>query len=129
MYQWLPETAGRNLGLKIEGRLTREDYQGFLPRLTQAIERFERINLLVDLTGCEGVTAGALWEDVKWDAKHLRQVNRFAVVGDASWEKVMTKVAQPFIEAESKYFPANGRVAAWSWLEGKPQTTGATAHA
>ena len=56
---------------------------------------------MMDFHGWEGI---ALWDEVKFDVKHARDLERLAVVGDAKWEKLMSTVARLFTSAETRYF-------------------------
>ena len=62
------------------------------------------IALLVELIDFKGWTAGALWEDTKFAARHFNDIDRLAVVGDARWEKGITVFIKPFTKAQVKYF-------------------------
>jgi hypothetical protein len=44
----------------------------------------------------QGWDARALWEDIKWDAKHFNQIERVAMVGDKKWQEWMAAFCKPF---------------------------------
>jgi len=64
-----------------------------------------------------GWTAGALWEDLKFDLKHWRDIERLAFVGDKKWEKGMAAFCKPFTKAQIQYFDMAQLEEARGWLE------------
>ena len=61
-----------------------------MPDSEELIRQHDKIRLLVMLDDFKGWNAGALWEDIKWDARHFNHVERIAVVGEKQWQKWMT---------------------------------------
>jgi hypothetical protein len=45
-----------------------------------------------------------LWEDIKFDVKHFRDIERLALVGEKKWEEGMATFCKPFTTAEVRYF-------------------------
>ncbi len=108
---------GRIIVFRLTGKLTRDDYEMFVPALESAIEEHGRIRMLVDLVDFHGWTAGALWEDIKFDAKHFNDIERVALVGESRWEKGMAMFCKPFTAAKVRYFNTGRRDEAVRWIE------------
>ncbi|MCC6907878.1 MAG: STAS/SEC14 domain-containing protein [Phycisphaerales bacterium] len=108
---------GRTIVFRLTGKLTRDDYEMFVPALESAIEEHGRIRLLVDLMDFHGWTAGALWEDIKFDARHFSDIERVALVGESRWEKGMAMFCKPFTAATVRYFNTARRDEAVRWIE------------
>ncbi|MEX2579529.1 MAG: STAS/SEC14 domain-containing protein [Verrucomicrobiales bacterium] len=101
----LTHTAGGKLvEVQATGKLEKADYAFFAPEVDRIIQEQGKINMLVSLRDFHGWTAGALWEDVKFDAKHFRDIERLAIVGEDKWEKGMARFCHPFTTAEIKFF-------------------------
>lgn len=100
----------------LSGKLSKEDYQHFAPELERQIEQHGKINLLVFLEDFHGWSAGALWEDIKFDVKHFSDIARLAIVGERKWEKGMAKFCQPFTTAEVRYFDRFEADEAQAWI-------------
>ena len=114
------ETADENLiEVTLTGKLTAADYEAFTPRTEALLERFGKVRMVVILRDFHGWTAGALWEDVKFDAEHFADVDRLAVVGDSAWERGMTVFCKPFTTATVKYFDLEEVDAARAWARGE----------
>ena len=64
-----------------------------------------------------GWTAGALWEDIKFDVRHFRDIERLALVGEKKWEKGMAVFCKPFTTAKVRYFERAKADEARAWLQ------------
>jgi hypothetical protein len=101
----LAATEGSNiLYVKAAGKLTRENYEEFGPKVEALIHQHGKIRVLIELEDFHGWSAGALWEDIKFDVKHFRDIERLALVGEKKWEKGMATFCKPFTTAEVRYF-------------------------
>ncbi len=86
------------------GKLERNDYEAFVPKVEQMIEEHGKIRVLLILDDFHGWETGALWEDIKFDVKHFNDIERLAIVGDKKWERGMAGFCKPFTTARIKYF-------------------------
>jgi hypothetical protein len=90
--------------LSIKKKLDKEDYERFVPMIEGVIENNAATRILIELHNFKGWTAGALWEDTKFAAKHFKDIERLAVVGESMWHKGGTLFFKPFTAAEVRYF-------------------------
>ena len=122
-----PEADGKILSVHASGKLSKEDYGHFVPELESAITHHRKIRVLFDMEDFHGWQAGALWEDLKFDLKHFKDIERLAMVGDRAWEKGMSVFCKPFTTAKIQYFDRNDLEQAREWVsEGivvSPKTT------
>ena len=102
--------------LKVSGKLTKEDYEIFLPELEQWIEQHGKIRIFLEMIDFHGWTVSAGWEDTKLAFKHFSDIERIALVGDSSWERGMATFCKPFTSAEVKYFEHDERDEALAWI-------------
>ena len=102
--------------LTIKKKLDKEDYERFVPMIERQMEAGAPIRLIVELHDFEGWTAGALWEDTKFAAKHFKSIERMAVVGESRWEKGGTLFFKPFTAAEVRYFDKGDVETARKWI-------------
>jgi len=87
MLALIPDLPARVVGILASGLVTAKDYETVLvPAIEARLSAFGRIRVLYQL-GPEftGFSAGALWDDMKVGAAHLRDWERIAVVTDAEW--------------------------------------------
>jgi hypothetical protein len=110
------QAGGKILNVKISGKLSKEDYQEFVPRVEKLIKDHGRIRILVAMHDFHGWEMGALWEDIKFDVKHFGDIERLALVGDSKWEAGMAKFCKPFTKAKIEYFDETKAENAREWI-------------
>jgi hypothetical protein len=110
-------SAGKRLHVKATGKLTKESYETFVPLVDRQIEEHGKIRILFEMHDFHGWTAGAMWEDIKFDFKHWRDIERLAIVGESKWEQGMAIFCKPFTLAKIKYFDHTRLDEAKRWLE------------
>ena len=110
---------GRLLEVHLTGKLIKKDYETFLPVVERLVQQHGKIRMLVEMHDFHGWTAGALWEDIKFDAKHFTDIDRLAIVGETKWEKGMATFCKPFTTANVRYFDHTKIADARDWLAGK----------
>jgi hypothetical protein len=110
------ENGGKLLVVHLTGKLHRDDYQRLGPAVEQAIQQHGKVRMLVEMRNFHGWDMAALWEDVKFDIKHFRDIERLALVGDKTWEQGMATFCKPFTTATIRYFPVEQAAAAREWI-------------
>lgn len=105
------------LEVQINGKLTHEDYQHFVPKFEQMVKEHGKIRVLFEMVDFHGWQAAALWDDIKFDLKHFSHIERLAMVGDKKWEKGMSVFCRPFTTARIRYFDTADANEARTWLE------------
>jgi hypothetical protein len=110
-------STGKLLHVKAQGKLTKESYETFVPIVEQMIAEHGKLRLLFEMHDFHGWTAGAMWEDLKFDFKHWRDIERLAIVGESKWEKGMAVFCKPFTAATIRYFDHAELPDAENWLK------------
>jgi hypothetical protein len=110
---------GQLLEVHLTGKLVKEDYETFVPAVDRLVKEHHKVRMLVVMQDFHGWTAGALWEDIKFDAKHFNDIERLAIVGETKWEKGMAVFCKPFTGAKVRYFDRTQAAEARDWLAGK----------
>jgi hypothetical protein len=111
------EPQGKFLSVKLSGKLAKEDYEKFVPEVESLIKSHGKIRILLQMHDFHGWTVGALWEDIKFDMKHFKDIERLAMVGDRKWEAGMAAFCKPFTSATVRYFDESEIDAARKWIE------------
>jgi len=125
------------LEIRLHGTLNRSDYEQFVPETEKLMSKYGKIRLLMIMDVFHGWDAGALWDAVKWNSRHFRQIERLAVVGEKAievrntsgafdlsvrrevhWQKWMTNFSRPFTHADVRYFAHDQLDAARTWING-----------
>jgi alkanesulfonate monooxygenase SsuD/methylene tetrahydromethanopterin reductase-like flavin-dependent oxidoreductase (luciferase family) len=108
--------AGKILEVFVTGKLEKEDYATFVPAVEQAVAAHGKIRMLVVMHDFHGWTASAAWEDTKFGARHFRDLDRLAMVGETRWQHGMAVFCKPFTSATVRYFPHEKTDEARAWL-------------
>ncbi len=108
----------RILEVRVSGKLNRMDYAKFVPEVESMIRDEGKIRLLVIMQDFHGWDGGALWEDIKFDARHFSDIERLAIVGEKKWEQWMAAFCRPFTTAEVAYFDRAETTEALEWSAG-----------
>ncbi len=117
MYRILDDSHDNVVGISVDGKLTKEDYDVLIPFFENRITESRRISLLCDMTQFTGMEVVAFWEDFKFSIQHLRDFNRIAIVGDQRWLDWSTTIMNPLVKTEFRYFPLVQIDKAWEWVK------------
>jgi len=112
----LERLSGEVLHVRASGKLHKSDYEELSPAVEGLIEASGRIRILLEMDDFHGWDAGAMWEDLKFDLKHFRDIERLAMLGDQAWEKGMAAFCAPFTRAEIRYFDRADAEQARAWI-------------
>lgn len=110
------DSATNVLKVRVSGKLTKEDYELFVPEVEKWIKEHGKVRILFDMHDFHGWTAGAVWEDIKFDLKHFKDIERLAMVGESAWEKGMSVFCRPFTTAKIRYFDRSEEDKALEWI-------------
>lgn len=110
--------GARGLEFEIRGKLEERDYERVLPMLEGRIDDFGSVDVLVRVADFAGWTPSALWEDLKFDAKHFSDVRRLALVGEEPKARWVALLSRPFTGADVRHFPEAELDAARAWVAG-----------
>ena len=109
--------TGKVLHVRVCGKLTKEAYETFTPVVEDLIQEHGKLRMLFEMHDFHGWTAGALWEDLKFDFKHWKDIERLAIVGESKWEAGMAVFCKPFTAATIRYFDHAKLDDAQAWIE------------
>ena len=104
----------------VSGTLTGDDYDRLVPELERLAAERGPLRMYIELRDFQGWTPAGLWKDLRFDATHQDDMERIAVVGENRWEEWATKLSQPFLKADMRFFPPEEAEAARRWVAGDP---------
>jgi hypothetical protein len=109
----LPEGV---VGFEASGRIEAEDYRDVvLPALEEAA-RTGDIRFLIVMRDFDGISGGALWQDLKIGIEHLRSWKRIALVTDIGWMTHATDLFGWMTPGETKTFALDQQIEAIEWV-------------
>lgn len=106
--------------IKVSGKLTHSDYKDHLiPVLEGLIERYKKVNLLIEAEGFHGWEWRAAFDDFKTAVKHRKEFGRIAIVGDRQWQENLCKLFGFMVAGEVRYFQHDALAQAKEWVRAK----------
>lgn len=109
--------VGKFMEVDVTGKLAKEDYALFVPATEDLVKENGKIRVLFVLHDFRGWSAGAAWEELKFDLKHFNHIERMGIVGDRKWEHGLTVFSRPFTTATLRYFDVAQLDEARKWLQ------------
>jgi hypothetical protein len=126
MFEVLQRSTGKCIAVRSSGKLSHQDYQDLAPKLDELIEKHGSIRCLMEMTDFAGLELRALWDELTLDLRFRKHVERCAIVGNRSWEKLATMLSKPvFSKSQVRYFDASNMEEAWQWLTEGAETSSA----
>ncbi len=118
MIEQLHDLPAGVIGFEASGKLSATDYRDVVvPALERAFESGE-VRFLIVMTGFDGISGGALWQDLKLGVEHLRGWKRIAVVTDIDWVTHAMHLFGWMTPGETKTFTLEQRDEAIAWVAG-----------
>lgn len=106
------------IGFEAAGKLRAEDYRDVvLPALERAAAGGD-VRFLIVMRDFDGMSGGALWQDLKVGIEHLRAWKRIALVTDIGWMHQLTDLFGWMTPGQTKTFPIAELDAAIDWVAG-----------
>jgi hypothetical protein len=118
MFQIMPESEGKIIGLRATGKLTDQDYQEVLiPSLETLINQHAKVWLLCFIDEeFAGLEAEALWDTAKFFLPHKDGFEKMVIVGGPKWIELIMKLFAPLMKGDVKTFPSDRPPRAWRWI-------------
>jgi len=110
----------------IDGGMTREDFDRLVKKLDGMIHEFGKIRIVEIIKDIGKIEPSAIWADLKWEPRHIKNFSHVAVVADQKWIKWMVKPLNMFIPAKIKLFELEELDEARAWI-GEIVTEGSSA--
>lgn len=106
------------LAIQLGGKLTAADYDEFVPKVEAIVKDQGSIRILMTMHDFHGWDLAAAWQDTKFGARHFRDIERLAMVGESAWQHGMAVFCKPFTGAKIRYFDTAEAADAEAWIAG-----------
>ena len=104
------------IGFEASGKIAAEDYRDVVvPALEQAAAEGD-VRFVIVMRDFDGITGGAIWQDLKMGIQHLRSWKRIALVTDIDWMSHLTDLFGWMTPGETKTFPLDQQDQAIRWV-------------
>jgi SpoIIAA-like len=118
MLSELTDVPAGVIGFEATGKLRAEDYRDILLPALERAARSGDVRFVIVIQDFDGLTPGALWQDLKIGVEHLRAWKRIALVTDIEWMTHMTALFGWLTPGEVKTFSLAQRADALAWAAG-----------
>jgi SpoIIAA-like len=116
MIEPIPGLPDGLLGFTAVGKLHSDDYKDVLiPAIEAKLAAGEQVRVLLVFPTFDGMSSGALWDDLKMGVEHLSSWKRIALVTDIEWMTHLTQLFGWMTPGELKRFPLDQRDEAIAW--------------
>jgi hypothetical protein len=112
------------VGIELSGTLTEDDYNAIVPHLEHTMEAHTTSRAFFALDDVDGWEPDEVWSDWAFDIRHVRTLDKVAIVSDDPWDEWMKKVEVLFPSSTIHTFDADARDDAWDWLRGDMDVPG-----
>lgn len=113
----LERSAADRFGLAVDGRVSVEQFDVFVPEMEDLIRQYGKIKILFVIKSMAGYGFKEFAADIKFAVRHWSDVSKVALVSDMKWMEIGTKIDNLFTRWEERYFPLDELEAAWTWIE------------
>jgi SpoIIAA-like len=104
------------IGFEAKGKLAASDYSDVLsPAIQEVIDRGDDVRIVLVFEKFDGLSGGAIWQDMKMGVGHLTRWKRIALVTDVEWMIHLTSLFGWMTPGELKHFPLAARQEAIAW--------------
>jgi hypothetical protein len=110
-------SEGNALGYRLSGRLTKAEVEEIQREMDAVIEQHGSVRVLCEMGDFSGAEPGAIWQDLKFTPRYVKDLERFALVGDKRWHKVITELFDKTGLADARFFELSEVDAAWDWIQ------------
>lgn len=117
MLQKLDDSSKNIVGFKLSGKVTDPEFKSFAAEIEKTIAGEGKIKLLLVTEYPQEFTLKATWDNIVFWIKHIKDIERLAIVGQKEWEKWVELLEHPFISTEVRYYSKSRLKEAWTWLK------------
>lgn len=117
MLELIDFQRGNVVGLRVDGKITEEEFDKIASFCEDKLKEFKNIRLYVELISYGGMAPNAVLKDIKFGIKHWKQIEKEAIITDQQWmQKVAEAAGKLFPNIEVKAFPTEEQKWAKKWI-------------
>ena len=107
------------IGFAASGELQASDYTDvLLPTVDRALASGDDVRIVLVFERFDGISGGAMWQDLKMGVEHLTRWKRIALVTDIDRMTHLTSLFGWMTSGEMRHFPLAERAQAIAWAAG-----------
>ncbi len=118
MIEILNIPAEHVIGIKITGKINKEDIEQVIDAATRIMEATERrLGIYVELVDWSGISLEALFEDLKFGLPNILRFAKKAVVTDKTWVAMLAEIGRLFPGIEVRSYSFEEKDLALEWIQ------------
>lgn len=106
------------LEFTLDGGMSREAFDEIAAAIEQIIAEHGKVRLIEIIRNLGAIDPAALWRDLQFAPRHMRDFSHVAVVADQQWIEWLGAMAKPFFPGEVRTFRLDQLEAARDWMRG-----------
>ncbi len=119
MIKELPQSKGSILAFEIIGKVTLEEEEIWIKKFDEALEKHDKVSVMLILGDNTSWDAKAMYEDIKWLMKHMRRFDKIAIITDSKvWKWLIALDAQfaKLVGIGERHFESHEAKEALVWI-------------
>lgn len=118
----LPDT--NIVGFRLEDTLTEDDYDVLDSELSHELEAHTTTRVFFEIDDVDGWEPEDEWESLAFDIRHVQEVDKVAIVGDDTWDRLVDKIELLFPVSQIQSYDSEDREEALEWIRGEMDVPG-----
>jgi len=102
--------------IHVSGKVSTDEFDRLARKLEAFIARHGQVRVLERISEFEGMDATALWHDLKFSLRHLKDFSRIAIVSEPYIHNLWSSFVSPFVACEVEHFEPDQIAEARDWL-------------
>ena len=104
------------LAYAIDGKISEDDAAPIWRRFEAAKANDKKIRIYAEMSGLPRTSGAVIVEKLKHLSSIMSTMEKMAIVGDAGWIGIYTKIADPITKFDIKHFPTEQKDEAIAWI-------------
>ncbi len=104
--------------LDFNGEITGDDYKSVKPKIEEVMADKGKVKFLMDMRNADGFKLDAIYQDIKFDFEHFKNIGATAVVASKKTYELMVKAINLIYPGEKVYHFETPETAL-NWLKGQ----------
>jgi SpoIIAA-like len=106
------------IGFETSGKIAAEDYRDIVLPAVEEAAATGTVRFVIVMRSFDGMSGGALWQDLKIGFEHLHSWKRTALVTDLTWATHLTALFGWMTPGETRTFALAEQEQAIEWVAG-----------
>jgi hypothetical protein len=117
MFRLLELSNDSILAFEVQGTIDKKDYDKIKPLLQEKEKAHGKVRLFIEIGDVENIEPRAFLEDIAMYFKHVKHIEKIAIVGLQDAARYLPLDIDPFNSLEVKYFNKNEIKQAQTWIK------------